>query len=130
MKEMEKLKEPWSVNTFAIEALSSYLKDKDYLIKIKEWIKVEREKFYKELIEIKEIEVYRSYTNFFLIKLKKSNSKRLKEFLFENNFFIRTCEDFKFLNEEYIRINIKMREENHELKEKIKEFFNILKNEE
>ena len=74
----------WNINSFAeyfLQIFNIYKKDyKNACINIKD----ERDRFYNELRNIKELYVYPSEANYFMIELKKGNSFELAEFLLNN----------------------------------------------
>lgn len=104
----------WNINSFAeffLQSITIY--KKDYL-KACEKIKQVRDEFYEELKTIKEIEVYPSESNYFLIKLNKINSEDLSlKMLNKYNILIKTLNNKKgFDNQNYIRVAVKTKEEN------------------
>jgi threonine-phosphate decarboxylase len=116
LEKMYKIKEPWTINTFA-DTLSNYIfKEEKYINESKDYFVREREFMIKNLNEIKGIKAYKTDTNFILIKLNSMNSKELKEKLFiEGNILIRDASNFRNLDENYIRAAIKSHEENMKL---------------
>lgn len=120
LENMYKIKEPWSINTFA-DVLSNYLfKEEEYIKESKEYFIKERNFMLKNLNEIKEIKAYKTDTNFILIKLKNKTAKELKEELFiKGDILIRDASNFRNLDENYIRVAIKSHEENLELINKL-----------
>lgn len=118
--------EPWNVNTAAVIAGCSMLKDTDYISKSRFWIATERKAMYSELSNIAGIKVFPSAANFHLIKLLKENfdAWQLKEKLLEQNILIRTPEGFEGLDGSYVRLAVKHRESNIILIEKIKNILN------
>jgi threonine-phosphate decarboxylase len=119
--------EPWNVNTAAVIAGCSMLKDSDYILNSRAWIAAERENMYRGLNNIKDIKVYPSAANFHLIKLLYENMDawQLKEKLLEKNILVRTPEGFEGLDGKYVRLAVKQKESNKLL---IQEFLNILYN--
>lgn len=112
LKKMNSEKEPWSVNNFASMAASILLSDKEYIDKSYKWIKKEKKFLFNKLIKIKNIKVYETETNFILIKLLDRRAENLCKKMEERNILIRNASNFKFLNENYIRIAIKDRKNN------------------
>lgn len=74
----------WNINSFAeyfLQIFNIYKKDyKNACINIKD----ERDRFYNELRNIKELYVYPSEANYFMIELKKGKAYELAEFLLNN----------------------------------------------
>ncbi len=110
-------KEPWSVNSIAVEIGKHIFEDKDYIEKSKETISNLREEFIRELSKIDKIEVFPSTCNFILLKLKKLNSAILKTKLIERGFLIRDASTFRYLNKKFIRLAVRKKEENIKLVE-------------
>ena len=117
----------WNINSFAeyfLQIFNIYKKDyKNACINIKD----ERDRFYNELRNIKELYVYPSEANYFMIELKKGNSFELAEFLLNNKKILIKVLNGKngFDSKEYIRIAIKDKEENDYLFDCLKEYFKV-----
>lgn len=112
--------EPWSVNSLALDSVSSVINDDLYFYRTLNWLYVERDFLYKELKKIPYLHVYKTEINFFLCKLNQIKAYNLKSFLLEKGIYIRTCEDFIGLDDRYFRIAIKKQEENIFLIESLK----------
>lgn len=117
----------WNINSFAeyfLQIFNIYKKDyKNACINIKN----ERDRFYNELRNIKELYVYPSEANYFMIELKKGKSIELAEFLLnEKKILIKVLNGKNgFDSKEYIRIAIKDKEENDYLFDCLKEYFGV-----
>ncbi|MGL5616117.1 MAG: threonine-phosphate decarboxylase CobD [Sarcina sp.] len=108
-----KKKMPWSINYFASLISKILLKDSDYVKKTKKWIEEEIEYFYKELLKIEGLKVYKPNTNFVLVKLENNiSSNNLRELLGREKILIRDCSNFKGLDNRFVRFAIKSREQN------------------
>jgi len=113
LKRTKFYKEYWSVNALAQIAGIAALRDKEYTKKTKKLIAKERKFLYLRLSKIKGLKPYSSVTNFILCRLpSKMDSKRLQEKLIQRNILIRNCSSFRSLNNRYIRIAVKTRQEN------------------
>lgn len=117
----------WSVNALAIEAgkyllehgIPNFLDLDKYLL--------ETLRLRTEINKIDEIEALDTETNFFLIKLKKGNSKDLKEYLIDHfGVLIRDASNFSGLSTRYIRVATQLPEENDVLVEGIKSYMSQL----
>lgn len=106
--------EPWNVNTAAVIAGRCVLKDHEYIIKSRAWLEAERIYLYNRLNSIKGIKVYKSMTNFHLVKLqnKDIDAWQLKNHLLQYGILIRTPEGFEGLNGQYFRLAVKDRASN------------------
>lgn len=120
--------EPWNVNTAAVIAGCSVLRDKNYIAESRAWIEAERAYMYRSLCSIDGIKVYQGAANFHLIKLLRENidAWQLQESLLEKNILIRTPEGFEGLNGQFVRLAVKHREANMILLEELAEKVNIL----
>ena len=114
-------KEPWSVNSFAEIAGRVMLKDSEYIEQTEEWIDKEKKWFYEECCKIKNIKAYKTNTNFILIKLLKSTAIEVKEKMLEKGILVRDASNFEGLNEHFIRLAIKNRENNIRVLKTLKE---------
>lgn len=115
IKRMAALKEPWTVNCFALNAVETLINDKDYMLRTKQWFESEKMWLYESLTKINNLHVIESHTNFFLCKLLNNTSKEIQAKLLEDDIYIRTCEDFTGLDDTFIRLAVKQREDNIKL---------------
>ncbi|MCX7903341.1 MAG: aminotransferase class I/II-fold pyridoxal phosphate-dependent enzyme [Caloramator sp.] len=122
VKEYSKYELPWTVNAFA-ELAAEVIFNEGYIKKTKEYIKIQRDDVFNRLSKIKNIKPFRSDCNFMLIKLLKKDEEYIYERLLEKNILVRKCSSFYGLDNTFIRIAIKSREDNEVL---IKEINNIL----
>ena len=109
----EKIKIPWNVNTIAIETgkyiLDNYNNSSEVISRIYE----ESEWFQNKLDELEYLQVVKSPVNFFLVKLLKGESAKLKKYLLEKyNILIRDASNFRELDNSWIRLAVLKREEN------------------
>ena len=116
----------WNINSFAeyfLQIINIY--KKDYIEGCKK-IKEERDRFYKELIKIKDLYIYPSEANYFMCKLLSGSANELAEYLLDNNKILIKVLNGKngFDDGEYIRIAIKSTIDNDYLIESIKEYYN------
>ncbi|MGB9840160.1 MULTISPECIES: pyridoxal phosphate-dependent aminotransferase [Bacteria] len=114
---------PWNVNSIAEVAADYIFKNRDYIIKSKNYIKEQRELMYKHLSKIKDVKVFKTDCNFFLLKLLKYDEEYVFERLLEKNILIRKCSNFEGLDKSYIRIAVKKEEENIKLIEELNRCF-------
>lgn len=121
MENLQKVREPWSINAFADLAGKTMLWDSEYIESTEKWIAEEKVWFYNEIKDIEEIETFKSNTNFILVKLERLNSKILQERMLEKNILVRDASNFVGLNDKYIRLAIKDRENNIKVIQSLKE---------
>lgn len=119
--------EPWNVNTAAVIAGCTVLKDKEYIQSSRAWILQERPFLYNELSKIPQIKVYSSGANFHLVKLlaEITDGGELKRRLLEKGLLIRTIDGFAGLDQSYIRLAVKDRASNLHLVKSLQEIYKI-----
>ena len=98
------------------------LEDSDYLKKTRSWYHEEKQFLYNELKTVPHIKVIESETNFFLIKLLKSDASSLREHLLNKKIYVRSCDDFQGLSNKFIRIAVRKRRENSKLILELKQY--------
>jgi threonine-phosphate decarboxylase len=125
LKRIKEKQNPWNINCFAEVAVKYVLKDSSYIEKSKEWIREERPNFLKTLKNISFIEeVFLSHGNYVLCKLNGlafakgitcNSSEELYKMCLAEGFLIRKCNNYKGLDEQYIRLAIKDKKSNEKL---------------
>ncbi|QUH19991.1 threonine-phosphate decarboxylase CobD [Alkaliphilus sp. B6464] len=115
IKELNYIKEPWTINSLALKAVDILLMDNDYFNRTQKWYEEEKNFLLNGLSSINNIDVFPSEGNFFLCKLKNSSGENVKSTLLNYGIYIRTCTDFKGLNDQFIRLAVRGREENEKL---------------
>lgn len=110
-------KEPWTVNTFAFKALEKIAVERDYPVKLADWLKEEKAYLENHFQEFKHLglKVYPSSANFYLGKIAGMPAKLLQEKLLATGIYIRTCEDFHGLGHEHFRFAVRTRKDNAKL---------------
>ena len=113
---------PWNVNCLAQAAAVAALKDEEHLRVTRELIKKEKAFLSTELEKIKSFKVFPPDANFFFIDIRKSGltATELKNKLLRQGILIRDCTSFRGLDEYFIRVAVKTREENERLIEALK----------
>lgn len=109
IEKMEKFKEPWTVNAFALEALPLMMSDSKYKKNTLQFYKEEKEYMLEKLSGVKGLDPVESRSNFILCRVENADAKGLDEHLKDRGVCIRTCEDFEGLGERYIRVAVKKR---------------------
>jgi len=123
----KELRDPWPVNTLAINATNLIMKDskmhKKRLNKIHRWIEKEGKWLHKSLSDFSTIKPLPSTTNFQLIK---SNSSILNiiENLRKRGILLRDCRSFINLGENWIRISLQKRKHNIHIINTLKDYIN------
>ncbi|NTW05200.1 MAG: aminotransferase class I/II-fold pyridoxal phosphate-dependent enzyme, partial [Peptococcaceae bacterium] len=120
---MRNRRDPWGINTLAISAGEEAIKDK---VHIKATIiETEKEKGYlfSELGKINGFKPYHSEANFLLVDIRETGiaSWDLAEKLAKKGILIRDCANFIGLEQGYIRLAIRTREDNDILLRELKQ---------
>lgn len=116
-----KMQNPWNINCFAEIAVKYALKDKEYIKNSLQWIEEERNYMIEALKEISIIKkVYKTYGNYILCQLEKINCEELYKILKEKEIIIRKCDNYKGLDNKFIRVAIKNRQLNEKLINELK----------
>ncbi|WP_338781563.1 threonine-phosphate decarboxylase CobD [Metabacillus sp. FJAT-52054] len=119
IKKLKKRQPHWSVNALAQRMGISCAKDTDHAEKTRGWIASEREKVKYELLSIG-MTVYPSSTNYYLIAAPKE--KELYPYLLKKGIVTRHTENFAGLDGNYLRIAVKLPNENQALIAALKEW--------
>lgn len=119
LKEINKRKNPWTINSLAVIAGEIMFTDEEYITKTKNLISSERTRIYNILSECCNIKVYPPKANFVLIKILKEDitAMDLFELAIKKGLMIRDCSSFAFLDDKYIRFCFMSPEKNNELLE-------------
>lgn len=113
-------REPWSINSLAALAGEVVLKDQAYIQQTRDWLRKEKDKFYKELNAIEGIKAYKPEANYIFFSYNK-DERCLKEALLTKKILIRSCSNYKNLTNRFYRIAIKDQSSNEKLIEALKE---------
>ena len=110
-------KMPWSVNCFAQAAALAALADKEHARRTREVVRVERKFLMRKLSEIASFKVYPADANYIFFDVRKSGftAAQLKARMLERGMLIRDCSSFWGLDEFYVRVAVRTRQENKRL---------------
>jgi len=106
---LKRFKEPWTVNTLAQRAAIAAIQDTEYADKTIRLIKREKG-FLENGFRETGIKFYPSDANFYLLETKDNGMTYLG--LREKGILVRDCSNFRGLDDSYIRIAVKSRQEN------------------
>ena len=113
---IKKLQTPlWNLSSFDSSFLTQRLQDTPFDKRSKNLHKMHK----KELLTILEnselfTKIYKSDTNFFLVKSKES--QEIFKYLLKEKILVRTCSSFDFLDDSYLRFAVKDTYAHHKLK--------------
>ena len=113
-EKLEAAKDPWNTNLLAQAAGVAALGDGEYQKKTLEWLGPEREYMYRSLSEFEGIKAYRPTVNFIFLRLSPEweNSSVFCERMKGKRILIRNCSNYPGLDDTYVRVAVKTREEN------------------
>lgn len=119
IKEINKRKNPWTINTLAAIAGEIMFTDEEYINETRDLIHKERNRVCEMLESCKNVKVFPPTANFVLIKILKEDvtSADLFDAAIRKGFMIRDCSTFPFLDQKFIRFCFMMPEQNTKLVE-------------
>jgi len=105
---------PWNINCLGQAAATAALNDEEHLKITKELIKKEKSWLQEQLGAFKGFSFESPDANFFFIDIHNADitANSLKHRMLKQGILIRDCSSFNGLNEFYIRVAVKTREEN------------------
>lgn len=123
VKELSRVKIPWSVNALAQVAGVAGIRDKEYFKVTRATVAREREFLFRELSLVPELHPFPGAANFLLVEAKSSclSTAELVRRLGQRGVLVRHCANFIGLAEGYFRLAVKSREENLRFLETLKE---------
>jgi threonine-phosphate decarboxylase len=120
IRHMKKAATPWNINHFAQEAVRRALLHPQFIDHTRQFLKREKSHMMGELQKIPRLHVFPSDTNFFLIQTGTYRSPDLKAMLLKKGILIRDCSNFRGLDDHYIRVCVRTREDNDVLIEELR----------
>jgi len=111
---------PWSVNSMADRAGTHIFRDKGYIERTREYIKVQRSYLTDSLRDIKGLQPYESQSNFILVRLGGITEEEIFQRLVNKGIMVRKCRSFRVLSDNHIRIAVKDEKSNKRLVEALK----------
>lgn len=115
--EINRQKNPWSINSLAAVAGEIMFTDEEYIKETRKLISTERERFYSILSSNRNVKCYKPSANFMLVKLLKEgiSSQDLFQAAIKEGYMIRDCSTFPFLGDKFIRFCFMKPEDNDKL---------------
>ncbi|MDY6863861.1 MAG: threonine-phosphate decarboxylase CobD [Thermodesulfobacteriota bacterium] len=126
IKKISRYRVPWAVNTMGQIAAKEALRDKKFIEGTRDYIGKERNYLWDKLKKIEGIVPYPATANFIFCRIsdRNINSSLLTEKLGCQGILIRDCETFRGLNNRFIRVAVKKREDNLKLISALNKIFN------
>ena len=116
VRNIKEKQNPWNINCFAEVAVKHVLKDEQYIEQSRQWITQERLRFLGKLKDISFIDkVFLTYGNYVLCRLNGMSSEKFYNLCLAEGFLIRKCNNYRGLDEQYVRLAIKDRNGNEKL---------------
>jgi threonine-phosphate decarboxylase len=111
------LQEPWSVSNLAQAVGRACLQDRDYMTQTRELVKEERQHLFEGMQALPGITPFPGEANYLLgkITLPGWTARSLRERLLPRGIIIRDASNFMGLDERYIRVAVRRREDNDRL---------------
>lgn len=105
LAEVNKKKNPWTINTLAAIAGEIMFSDTDYITQTKNLIHTERTRIYDILSTCKNVKIYPPTANFVLVKILKDSisSDQIFDCAIKDGLMIRDCSSFEGLDNSFIR---------------------------
>lgn len=115
-------KDVWNVNFLAQKVGAAALSDEKFLQDTRLWLETEKKYFAEKLSELP-IKIFPPSVNFILIRLKsKELAAVVLKKLRKKKILVRNCANFAGLDERYLRLAVRTREENNFLIDELKKF--------
>lgn len=118
---VREMRPPWTVNSLAVEALPLLLGDKAYQAATRSWLVRERECLYQGLLTFPQLQVVQPSANYIFFRYLGKGD--LREKLWQDKIFIRSCRNYHQLTKQHYRIAIREREENQRLLQALEGIF-------
>lgn len=115
--DIERFKNPWTINSLAVAAAQIMFQDRQYIEDTKQLICTERRRICSILDQYQGLKYYTPHANFVLVHIleKSITGKELFEDAIQKNFMIRDCSSFPFLDNKFVRFCFMKPEENDAL---------------
>lgn len=117
-------KDPWNVNTLAQAAGVAAFQNAEYRSKTKAVVHQARQELFSSLATIDKIKPYQPTVNFVLIRLiaARITAGQLQRRLFARRILVRDCSNYPGLSPGYLRLAVKLPEQNLRLINALQEF--------
>lgn len=118
-------KEPWSVNSIALEVGKLVVNDEKFIINTRDYINKEKIFMYTELTGINGLWAFEPAANFLLIKITddKFTASIVYDKLIKLGLVIRNCMNFPGLTDKFFRVAVKAHNENIKLIQALRNIF-------
>ena len=116
---LEAAKDPWNTNLLAQAAGVAALGDGEYQKQTLKWLEPEREYLFQALAAFDGVKAYRPTVNFIFLRLSPAwgSAPAFCERMKEEGILLRDCSNYPGLDDSFIRVAVRMREDNERLLE-------------
>lgn len=111
----------WSTGFIQNETAKLLANSEEYLSETKKYYHDERARLKNLYKDFKNFEMINSDANFYLLKLKKYSDEEMYKIMLEKGILLRRMQGYKNIENNYVRLAIRTREENDYLLEKLRE---------
>ncbi len=127
IEKIEKGIPPWSVNAIAQAVGERVLKDEDYAVRTRVFVRGEREFLFNELQSLPGLNVYPGRANFLLIRIDREDidAPSLAGRMLSSGIAIRVCDNFDGLDKRFFRVAVRTRNENVRLLDLLKKALRV-----
>ncbi|MBE7381965.1 MAG: threonine-phosphate decarboxylase [Leptolyngbya sp. SIO1E4] len=108
-------RDPWPVNTLAVEAATAVLQDQDYQTRSWHWLASARDTLLAQLRTLPGLHPFPGQANYLLIRTERPGPQVQDELLKQHRILVRDCLSFPELGEQYIRVAVRTEAENARL---------------
>lgn len=117
VKQLNRSKEPWTVNVLAQKIGTVCTADKRFAAATRHFVAVERRYLYSQLRSVSGLQPLPSSANYLLLKITRTglSSALLYEELARMGILVRDCRSFKGMGDRFIRVAVKRRRDNRRL---------------
>ncbi|MEL6495998.1 MAG: threonine-phosphate decarboxylase CobD [Cyanobacteria bacterium J06623_7] len=112
-------RDPWSVNTLAVEATIAALQDKNFQQQTWDWLSEARSQLFQQLEQIPPLKPLPGAANYLLVQTERSAMGLQEKLLTEHQIVIRDCMSFPELGDRYFRLAVRLPAENTRLTQAI-----------
>jgi len=114
VRELERAKEPWTVNVLALRAGEVVYDDADYAQRTRALIAEQRPRLHEALAATSGLAPVPSAANFILVRITRQSvsASELKRRMIREGFLIRDCTNVRGLDSRYVRVAVRNAEEN------------------
>jgi cobyric acid synthase CobQ/L-threonine-O-3-phosphate decarboxylase len=127
IQKLRKMTPPWSVNALAQAVGENAIRDYDYVLRTKAYVRQQRELLLKELQSIPGLAVYSGQANFLLVRIDRNDvdGPNLSRQMLSDGIAIRVCDNFDGLDERFFRIAVRSEDENEKLLSSLRRAFGV-----